>query len=162
MSSANQINESMNEKLFDRNFPDKPIAPIFSPRPVSTRRQKMGIINQYESPMPQLHQNYKVSNNMYTGTSKPPFQAYASHIDTESVLRGQVYALQRSDLASYIPSSASDLYKGMNPKPKHTPHKELLPQHNSKELLPQIEKGNALPKQNIQPIMFNFNTRLEK
>ena len=61
-----------------------------------------------EPVIPYLDYNMKINFN--PGTQNGPISGYINNIDTETVLRNQTIALQRSDQAVYIPSSTSDLY----------------------------------------------------
>ena len=53
---------------------------------------------------------YATSTNINTDDSKYPWNGYVSNINNESILRNQVFALQRSPQSVYVPSSTSDLY----------------------------------------------------
>jgi hypothetical protein len=44
------------------------------------------------------------------GNTQSPWSGFASNINTESVLRNQVFALQKCSQAVYVPNSNSDLY----------------------------------------------------
>ena len=39
------IDNEMNNAIFQRNFPDKPLQPLFSPTPTSTRYRTLPITN---------------------------------------------------------------------------------------------------------------------
>ena len=54
---------------------------------------------------------YNVSQTFNPGTRQAPWSGFVSNINTESILRNQVYALQKCSQASFVPDSSSDLYK---------------------------------------------------
>jgi hypothetical protein len=157
MQTANQINEEINERLFERNFPDVWIPPSFTPRPISTRRTRMNVIAPHEKAIQMMPQQFDVGRNFFPGTRPPPFAGYASHIDTETALRGQVYALQKCDLAGDYPSSQSDLFR--------VPAQNGLPSVPVSGQDPLFKKDLSTvsqqpPKKVEESIMFNYNTRL--
>ena len=47
-----------------------------------------------------------------------PFSGFVENVDVESVLRNQIFALQKNDQAVYVPSSKSDLYMKDQFKPR--------------------------------------------
>lgn len=51
-----------------------------------------------------------VHQDDHVADSKYPWNGYVSNINNESILRNQVFALQRSPQAEYVPSCNSDLY----------------------------------------------------
>ena len=60
-----------------------------------------------------LHLNKPVFNteqSFYPGTQKGPWSGMASNVNLESELRNQTVALQNNPMATYVPSSNSDLY----------------------------------------------------
>ena len=58
-----------------------------------------------------LNYNSTTSNNTLNPNSlNSPWSGFVSNINNESILRNQVYALQRAPEANYVPSSNSDLY----------------------------------------------------
>ena len=92
-----------------------------------------------------------------TGDSKYPWNGYVSNINNESILRNQVFALQRSPQAYYVPNSNSDLYTST-----------VRPSANNQDgdpeqLFPNLFR-NSIAKQILNaplrtPILFNNDTR---
>jgi hypothetical protein len=116
-------NNMTNNKIFNRNIPSKPIQPYFSVAPVSTKYSVLPILDVRKPNMEPLHQypSYSTSSVFNPGTNGGPWSAYSANINDESILRNQIYALQHSSQATYIPSSKSDLYNTSNLL-KHASH----------------------------------------
>ena len=109
----NERVDELNTRIKDRQFPDSPLEPNFSPRPVPTKYSHFPIINrrkQMNEPMiPYLDYNSNINFN--PGTHRAPPSGFLNNVDTETILRNQTFALQSADQNVYIPSSNSDLYK---------------------------------------------------
>lgn len=123
--------EELNHRLFDRIVPSSLLKPNFDPRPASTKRSKLPVIDSRTQPQDsgRNYLDFSPETVFYSGTSKAPVQGFLSNISTESDLRNQIRPLQRNDpLSTYIPSSSSDLYNvSMVPsKPEKQPHPMLF------------------------------------
>ena len=101
--------DEINSRISSRHFPDISLEPNFSPRPLSTK---------YNLPFAQAVAvpilpgiEHQVSQNFNPASRNGPFKTYARNIDTETILRNQSMALQRSSQSVYVPSSNSDLYR---------------------------------------------------
>ncbi len=92
--SQQERTDELNQRMRTRLYHTGPTAPMFSSRPTSTKYDIMS----FSSPAP-------VHNNA------DQWMARTSGVDTESELRNQIYALQRSSQAVYVPSSNSDLFR---------------------------------------------------
>ena len=57
-----------------------------------------------------LFKDYKIEKTFNPGTATAPWSGYTTHINDESKLRNQFFALQKSEQGVYIPPSNSDLY----------------------------------------------------
>jgi hypothetical protein len=111
---CNQVKrDELNERISDRNLPSEDIQPQFSMRPVSTKYSLMPIMDQRMTPEVSIKilPTYNVGKVFNPGNRQAPWNGYATNVDVETILRNQVFALQKSDKAYYIPSSNSDLYK---------------------------------------------------
>jgi len=128
------LNDITNNRLIERCFPDSPMETYFTPTPQSTKQSSTNIsiqsqfnqlnqvdqfneFNQFNQQLlqPLTSQSplspYNITTNFAPIVgSKAPFDGFVNAIDTESILRNQVFALQNSDQATYIPSSSSELY----------------------------------------------------
>jgi hypothetical protein len=104
----------INKRIQSRHFPDFPLEPNFSSRPVSTKYNLMPTTTRNSNPEPMIPIKNYVQHipdfNFNPATRNGPWKTYATNVDTESVLRNQTMALQRSSQAVYVPSTESDLY----------------------------------------------------
>lgn len=103
----------LNERISARNVPTTPLQPHFSSRPVSTKYDMMSILDRRVVPTVPLKRvpTYDMKTNFNPGSAKAPWEGFASHINDESILRNQIFALQNCNKAAYVPSSTSDLYE---------------------------------------------------
>ena len=132
--------EALNERIAARRDAAMPEM-VFSPRPTPTKHVLFPIVDIVQ-PSKAVIQSKPL--NFLPGTTAPGIR----HIDLESELRNQIYALQRDDRAVYRPSPKSDLYVSRVPKlPNEQPH-PLLFVH---------AKATATPK--LKEKLFN-NVRL--
>lgn len=104
----------INNRIQSRYFSDFPLEPNFSSRPVSTKYSVMPSASRNSNPEPTIPIKQYVQHipafNFNPATRNGPWRTYATNVDTESVLRNQTMALQRSSQAVYVPSTESDLY----------------------------------------------------
>lgn len=110
----NERVDEINQRYQDRQFSDSPLEPNFSPRSVSTKYSHFPTLNGRKPASENLlnYPQYYPSANFNPGTDSAPSSGFFSNIDTETVLRNQVFALQHgADQRVYVPSSESDLYK---------------------------------------------------
>jgi hypothetical protein len=103
--------EDINERISERNLPSSFLQQQFSSRPVSTKYSIMPILDtRAPATVPIIYrQPYHTSSTFNPGTSSP-FIGFSSHINEESRLRNQFFALQRCEQSEYVPSSNSDMY----------------------------------------------------
>lgn len=106
------IRNEMNTKIYDRNIPSAPVQPYLDVRPVMTKYSLLPIIDPRKKINEVMEQQpvYNTSAVFNPGNTKSPWSGYASNINTETELRNQIFALQKSDNAVYVPQSTSDLY----------------------------------------------------
>lgn len=104
----------INNRIQSRYFSDFPLEPNFSSRPVSTKYNLMPTVTTNTNPEPRVQIKQYVQHipafNFSPATRNGPWRTYATNVDTESILRNQTMALQRSSQAVYVPSTTSDLY----------------------------------------------------
>jgi hypothetical protein len=121
--------EEENEHLYARNIPSSTLQPYVSVRPVMTKYSYLPIVDPRRQINAKLNEQptYNINSTFNPGTDIAPWSGFASNVNTESVLRNQIYALQKSSQAVYVPSSTSDLYSDFY-KPKNTgsPHVHQL------------------------------------
>lgn len=152
---CNQVKrDELNERISDRNIPSSVLQPQFSIRPVSTKYSLMPIMDQRMVPEVPINitSTYNVGTVFNPGTRQAPWDGYATNVDVETILRNQVFALQKADKAYYVPSSDSDLYNSVavGRYEKQT-HPELFNSPNLSSFNP-----NTL---NIGKDLFNNSTR---
>ena len=128
-----QMQEQTNEKIYNRNVPSHMLQPYLDVRPVMTKYSYLPIVDQRKQVGVSLQQSptYNVHTTFNPGNAKSPWSGFASNVNTESVLRNQIYALQKCSQAVYVPNSSSDLYNyKFQPKSQPSSH-ELLFQESS-------------------------------
>ena len=111
--SASQRANVMNYRTYNRNVPSQQLQPYLDARPVSTKYATMPIIDLRKKVNVPLKQEatYNMAHTFNPGNDFGPWSGYASNVNHESDLRGQIYALQNCDQATYVPNSQSNLYK---------------------------------------------------
>lgn len=118
LKPGNQRTEELNDRISYRNMPSGPLQPQFDCRPLSSKYAKMPIVDRHVNcPTPlQALPTYDIATTFNPGTAQAPWSGFAAHINEESRLRNQFFALQRgAGQGSYIPSKDSDLYKLTRP-----------------------------------------------
>jgi hypothetical protein len=110
--SVSNRHKTTNLRTYLRNIPSTELQPYLDARPVQTKYTVMPIIDQRKEIQTPLVQQptYNIKSMFNPGNSFSPWSGYASHVNDESELKNQIYALQRSSQAVYVPSSNSDLY----------------------------------------------------
>ena len=134
-AEPDRVNE-INDRFSARQFGTNSMEPVFDPRPVGTKGGMMPVIATHIKPT-EAHKHYNMydTETMFIPATKPyPFNSYKQKVDTESELRNQFIALQRSDKCVYVPGSGSDLYVPPNTQDMYTgPNMYMNP--NAHELL---------------------------
>jgi hypothetical protein len=128
-----QIQEQTNKRIYDRNIPSQMLQPYLDVRPVMTKYSYLPIVDPRKQINTKLNQSptYNVHSTFNPGNTLSPWSGFSSNINTESVLRNQVYALQKCSQAVYVPNSTSDLYNyQFKTKTQPNPH-DLLFSENS-------------------------------
>lgn len=110
--NTNDPSDELNRRLNERIIPSKQLQPQFSIRPVSTKYSFLPIVDRHApTSVPILKQPfYNVSSVFNPGNAPSPWGGFSANVNKESILRNQVFALQKSEQAVYIPSSNSDMY----------------------------------------------------
>jgi hypothetical protein len=89
----------------------------------------MPILDQRATPSVPM-ESFPVFNPEQTfnpGNAQAPWSGFSSNVNTESILRNQVFALQNCEQAYYVPSSKSDLYNVRVPESYiEQPHPDLF------------------------------------
>ena len=127
-----QNDNEMSNDIRKRNIPSMSLQPQFGLRPVSTKYSHFPIIDtQISNEVPIYKKPYNVGLVFNPGDRMAPFSGFVENVDVESVLRNQIFALQKNDQAVYVPSSKSDLYvKDQFKSTTNEEHKLLTPLNN--------------------------------
>jgi len=109
---TSQKQQTVYLRSWQRNIPSEQLQPYLDFRPCPTKYSIMPIVDLRQQVQTPLHQSstFDVSRVYNPGNTKSPWSGYSSHINDESELRNQVYALQSCSQATYVPSSNSSLY----------------------------------------------------
>lgn len=104
----------MNTRTYVRNIPSQPLQPYLDARPVLTKYSVLPVVDPRKKiNVPLIQQatfNPEQIFNPGNVIAKAPWSGYASGVNNESELRGQIFALQECSQAVYIPNSKSSLY----------------------------------------------------
>jgi hypothetical protein len=153
-----QYQELTNRRIYDRNIPSEMLQPYIDVRPVLTKYSYFPIVDprrELNIPMVQMP-TYNVHKVFNPGNTTSPWSGFASHINKESELRNQIYALQKCSQSDYVPNSNSDLYQYKFKTIKQDNPHELLFQ---KEIFPHF---NPNPEPEIVgSSAFNNSTRTQ-
>jgi hypothetical protein len=140
-TSSQNRNES-NKRIYDRNVPSHVLQPYLSVRPVMTKYSLMPIVDPRKENSVQIEQQplYNVHTTFNPGNTQSPWSGYSSNVNAESILRNQIFALQKCSQSVYVPGSDSDLYQ-YSFKPdksgnKHQPFPGLFKKENFEEFDP--------------------------
>jgi len=119
----------VNGEMYNRNLSSEPVQMNFSPRPTQTRFVRMPLVHcKKESPVHIANlPDYEVSET-YLPAAEAPYSGYANNVDTETILRGAVFPLQRGARSKFIPSSDSNMYQYqvVNGRPVRQTHGSLF------------------------------------
>jgi hypothetical protein len=153
-----QMQEENNHRIYNRNIPSQMLQPYLDVRPVMTKYSYLPIVDPRKPINTKLVQDplFNVHTTFNPGNTQSPWSGFASNVNTESVLRNQVYALQKCSQAVYVPNSGSDLYKyNFKTKTQPNPH-DLLFSENK------FDSFNPNPNdKTIGYNMFMNNTRTQ-
>ena len=108
-SHLNELDDRLNE----RQFPDRHLQPQFEFRPAATKYSHFPIIDRRSKPEVSIikHDQYDAATNFSPPMRNGPTYAYLANIDLETVLQNRHVSLQHgADQGFYVPSSKSDLY----------------------------------------------------
>ena len=144
-----------NMRTFERVIPSQPLQPYLDARPASTKYSLLPIVDpRKEINVPLVQRATFNEKSVYNPGDSAPWSGYSSNINNESLLRNQVYALQKCNQSIYIPSSSSGLYshKMTNTTPVEQNHKYLFKDET-------FSKKTFNQEKYIGYAMFNNNTR---
>ena len=158
----NERVDQLNSRILDRVRPDSILAPNFDVRPVPTKYSRFPVIDRFTMPKVGIRPEADYSVDRFAPTqSRGPVSGFFTHVDDESGLRNQFFAIQSAPQAAYIPDSKSDLYQvGMAPnvsRQEQQPYPGLFDQYQMNVLAP---VRNADPKIGSQVFMNNTRVQL--
>jgi len=155
--------DELNNRIHDRQFSDKPLAPNFSSRPVMSKYSHFPIIERrapHEEQISSVPQ-HDVNTNFSPATQNGPPSTYLNNIDIETGLRNQTVSHQRYGIQqTYVPNSDSDLYRVnvfSNSETTPQPHPSLF-HHASTEC---TTRAKTVRHINIGNELFHNNTRTQ-
>lgn len=155
--------DELNNRIQERQFSDKPLAPNFSSRPVMSKYSRFPIIERrapHEEEITSIPR-HDVNTNFSPATQNGPPSTYLHNIDIETGLRNQTVSHQRYSLQqTYVPNSNSDLYRVhvySNAEAKPQPHPSLF-HHETTEC---TNRAKNVRNINIGKGLFNNNTRIQ-
>jgi hypothetical protein len=107
-----EYDDELNKRLNTRHFPSQSLPPLFEVRPVSTKYTFFQTIEERPTQKinPLQYKMYSPESTFNPG-SRAPTDYFLNNIDTESTLRNQFMALQKSNQSVYLPELSSSLYK---------------------------------------------------
>lgn len=154
--------DELNERISARVQSDTPLMPNFNVRPVPTKYARFPIIDRVTQPKVNIRPmpEYSVATNFASIQSRGPVDGYFAHVQDESILRNQIYAIQKADQAVYVPHSNSDLYKVTMANPHQQQQQQPYP-----DLFSTYQMNLLAPVRNADPRIgadkFFNNTRLQ-
>jgi hypothetical protein len=130
---VSEIHKQSNERIYNRNIPSQMLQPYIDVRPVMTKYSYFPVVDPRKPVNVPLQKMpvYNVHSTFNPGNTQSPWSGFASNINTESVLRNQIYALQKCSQSVYVPNSNSDLYAYKFQTPKQPDPHQLLFQEQS-------------------------------
>jgi hypothetical protein len=127
-TSASARHIITNSRANSRLIPSHPLQPYLSVAPVQTKFTILPVVDPRKKINVSLTQEgtYFPDKMFNPGNNAGPWSGFASSVNTESMLRNQIYALQKASQSVYVPSSKSDLYEHAFNTPKTMQHHEPL------------------------------------
>ena len=116
------IDNQINNDIYQRNFPDKPLQPLFTPTPNATRYRRFPITNNNitsdlvnsNKTKCKTFDDFSLKTNFNPGTSAP-IDYFLRSIDLETSLRNQHIRKHKYNENCWVPDSHNQLYKNYNP-----------------------------------------------
>lgn len=108
--SCSARQDIMNTRTYVRNIPSQPLQPYLEARPVLTKYSIMPIVDPRREINTPLVQQATYNPQQIFNPGLGPWSGFASNVNHESDLRGQIFAIQECSQATYVPSSKSSLY----------------------------------------------------
>ena len=155
MTTNKQQNNEVDDRIYARNVPSALLQPYFDIKPISTTRCSIFPTVDIRPNNVQYVPSYNIQTTFNPGNRRAPWSGFSAKVQDESILRNQIYPLERSNNnTTYVPASSSDLYVSAtdnNITPNSQPFQYLF----KDDLLPPT---NVATKQ-IDPHFFGNHTR---
>ena len=150
-----QQNNETNDRIYTRNIPTQMLQPNLDIKPTSTTRCSVFPILDQRAPLVHSYPEYNINATFNPGNRMSPWSGFASKIGDESMLRNQIFPLEKSNSnTAYVPSSMSDLYVPIiNPSDEPQPSFPLLSQTY-------VPPASVAPKP-TDPLIFGNHTRYQ-
>jgi hypothetical protein len=158
--------DEINSRILARTLASGNIDVLIEPRPTPTKYTRP-LQNSIPAPSCNsrvLQYNTNTANTFNPGDRKGAWSGFTANVNTESVLRNQVYALQKFPQSEYAPNSTSDLYNSTIPTTNASTAQGLFPnlfdanQVKNQETLPLDAQFEPNPI-NLGNKLFNNHTR---
>ena len=152
----NNDNLELSNKIYERNLPSHNMKPNINTRPVMTKYSTLPVVDRKKTDHQVSLKEYGMYNahTMFNPGKGAPAAGFFNNVNTESILRNQFFALQKSDKAVYVPSSDSDLYNvKITSRPVEQPHPDLFREQEFNVFNPNVINGGNK--------IFNNSTRLQ-
>ena len=148
--------EELNDRISVRNVPSSVLQPRFGIRSVSTKYAMLPIVDRRpvaKEPILKVPP-YNIQQTFNPGTASAPWSGYSSHVNDESRLRNQFFALQKCEKSEYVPSSNSDLYAyKIDGSSAHQPFPKLFEEEKFNKFNPNVC--------NLGKNLFDNSTRIQ-
>jgi hypothetical protein len=151
-----------NNRIYERNIPPQPLQQYVSFRSVPTKYSWLPIVDPRVDPeilTPVIeYPTYDPYTQFNPGNTTSPWSGYATNVDTESVLRDQIYAANRCSTTTYVPNSDSNLYIHSIAKPNSSHPLAEFPHLFKQEKWSPVDPGEGI----TQTMTFGNGTRFQR
>jgi hypothetical protein len=151
-----------NNRIYERNIPPQPLQQYVSFRSVPTKYSWFPIVDPRVDPeilTPVIeYPTYDPYTQFNPGNTTSPWSGYATNVDTESVLRDQIYAANRCSTTTYVPNSDSNLYVHSIAKPNSSQPLAEFPHLFRQEKWCPVDPGEGI----TQTMTFCNGTRFQR
>ena len=146
----------LDQRILERNVPSEKLDLLLSSRPQATKYSLLPTVDNNQCiNSDKKYLPYDVAKIFNPGNTKGHYSGFAAKVNDESILRNQIYALQKFPQAAYIPSSNSDLYNYTIPNNNSNNLEQLYPDLFK---TPVFSNNNKNPR-NLGNNLFNNHTR---
>ena len=152
-----QQNNETNDRIYTRNIPQKQLQPYFNITPTSTTKCSVFPIKDYRAPNEHSYPAYDITSTFNPGNRMAPWSGFSTKVGDESILRNQIFPLQRSNSENtYVPSSTSDLYVPLAESAQQPQQQQPFPYLMETYVPPAVVQMK--PK---DPLLFGNHTRYQ-